>query len=50
MNAEREWYNTLFDGKELDVTKSDTSITGGEEITEWLYPEGWTGERLSEDM
>lgn len=50
MRAENEWYQTLFEGKELDVTKSDTSITGREEITEWLYPEDWTGERVPEGV
>ncbi len=48
--VDNEWYNTLCDGKELDVSKSDTSITGSEELTDWMYPEGWTGERVPEGV
>ncbi|MCM1298434.1 MAG: hypothetical protein NC203_04730 [Firmicutes bacterium] len=47
---ETEWYNIVFSGKALDVSESDTSITGEDTLTEWLYPEGWTGEYVPEGV
>lgn len=47
--VENEWYKTISEGKELDVSKSDTAIYGEERISEWMYPKDWTGEYVPED-
>ena len=53
--AEFNYYRNLWDkdvsaGREIDVNSVDRSLTFEREYTDWLYPEGWSGERISNDI
>lgn len=49
-NDDNRWYLALCKGEEVDVSDTDGTVTETDQISVWHYPEGWTGERLSEDM
>lgn len=49
-NQWRLWGEEVRNGNEIDVNNVDRSVTYKSRYTEWLYPEGWTGERISNDI
>lgn len=44
------WKQDVLNGREIDVDNIDRSLTFERKYTEWLYPEGWSGERVSNDI
>ena len=45
-----QWNEDVLAGREIDVDNIDRSVEFKREYTGWLYPEGWSGERVSDNI